>query len=68
VVRGVPLGGLFRIHGTEFPMDFCLGWSPGGMDQRGRGGLTDMGEDLVDGLGISQECDEGEGRLAGGTD
>ncbi len=45
-----------------------LGRSPGGMEERGRGGLTDVGEDLCDGLGIGEERDEREGRLAGGTD
>ena len=38
------------------------------MDQRGRSGLADVGQDLGDGLGLGQERDEGEGRLAGGTD
>ena len=38
------------------------------MKGRGRGGLTDMGEDLGSRLRIRQERDEREGRLAGGTD
>jgi hypothetical protein len=38
------------------------------MEERGGGGLTDVGEDLCDGLGLGKERDEREGRLAGGTD
>ena len=50
------------------------------MDESGRSGLTDMGEDLGDGigidmgedlgdgLGIGEECDERERRLTGWAD
>jgi hypothetical protein len=38
------------------------------MEERGRGRLADMGQDLCDGLGVGEERDEGERFLAGGTD
>lgn len=37
-----------------------LRWPSGGMDQRGRCGLTDMGEDVGDGLRVGRERDERE--------
>ena len=54
--------------GGELHGEVGLGWPPGGMDQRGGCGLAEMDENLGDRLRVGQECDEGEGRLAGGTD
>ena len=42
--------------------------SPGGVDQRGGGGLADVGQGLSDGLRVGEEGDEGEGFQAGRTD
>ena len=82
-VRGVEVGGLVEVVGERFLgglfwyytldpagtyLEFGLRRSPGGMDQPGRAGLTDVGEDLGDGLGLGEERDEGERRLAAGTD
>ena len=47
---------------------FCLGRAPGGMEERWRGGLTDVGKDLRDGPGVSQKGDESEGGAAGRAD
>jgi hypothetical protein len=44
-----------------------LGWAPGGMEEWGRGGLTDVGQDLCDGLGVGKEGDERERGLTGGA-
>jgi hypothetical protein len=38
------------------------------VEEWGRSGLTDVGEDLCDGFGLGEERDEREGSLAGGTD
>jgi len=38
------------------------------VEERGRGGLTDGGQDLADGLRVGEEGDKGEGFLAGGAD
>lgn len=61
-------GGLVVFATVELHVEFGLRWAPGGMGERGRSGLTDMGQDLRDGLRIGQERDEGEGRLAGWAD
>jgi len=79
-LSGIELGSLIEVVGEGFLGDLMvvpnvgshgelgLGWSPGGMEERGRGGLADVGQDLADGLGVSQERDQGERFLAGGTD
>ncbi len=79
-VCGIEPGGLIEVVGEGFVGDlvvfptvrphveFGLGWSPGGVDQRGGGGLADMGQDLDNRVGIDEERDERERRLAGGTD
>jgi len=68
VVREGFLGGLFCFPTGGPHVKLNLGWAPGGMGERGGGGLADMGKDLCDGLGIGEERDEREGFLAGGTD
>jgi len=69
VVRRGILGDLVVCLPTEVPdAERGLGRPAGGMDGRGRSGLTDMGEDLGNRLRISQGRDEREGRLAGRTD
>ena len=67
------LGGLFCLPTGGFPagvpqVEIGLRRSPGGMGDWGRSGLSDMGQDLCDGLRVCEERDEGEGRLAGRTD
>lgn len=62
------LGGLFSFPTVEIHGELGLGRSPGGMDQRGPGGLPHLSQDLGDGLGIGEECDEREGFLAGRAD
>jgi len=80
-VGGVVLGGLVdavgdrgRVHlftplaGMELAeIELSLGRPPGGMNERRRGGLTDVGEDAGDGLRLSEERDEREGGPAGGA-
>jgi hypothetical protein len=41
---------LFRFRGAH--VEFGLGRPPGGMEERGRGGLPDVEEDLGDGLWV----------------
>ena len=82
-VGGIEFGGLVEVFGERFvgglvcfptagPLgphgELGLGRAPGGVDQRRGGRLTDVGEDLSDGVQVSQERDKGEGFLAGGTD
>lgn len=79
-LSGIEGGALVEVVGEGFVGDlvvfptvgshieFGLGWSPGGVDQRGRGGLADVGQDPGDGIRVGQEGDEREGRVAGGTD
>jgi len=43
VVREEFLGGIFCFPTGVRDVEFGLGWPPGGMDQRGRGGLADVG-------------------------
>jgi hypothetical protein len=62
------LGDLFCLPTVGPHGELGLGWAPGGVDQRGRSGLSDMGQDLCDGLGLGEERDKGERFLAGGTD
>jgi hypothetical protein len=74
------LGGLVEVVGEGFLGDLVcfptggphvelnLGRSPGGMEEGGRGRLTDVGEDLGDGVGVGKECNERERRLTGGAD
>ena len=62
------LGGLVLFRPVGPQAEFGLGWSSGGMKGRGRGGLTDVGEDMSNWLGIRQERDERERFLAGGAD
>ena len=68
------LGDLFYlVNLVSFPTagshgELGLGWAPGGVEERGGGGLADMGQDLSDGLGIGEERDNGERFLAGWTD
>ena len=62
------LGGLVCMPTVGPHGELRLGWAPGRMGQRGRGGLADVGEDLGDGLGLGEERDEREGFPAGGTD
>ena len=73
--RGSP-GDLFRVGATE--IEFSLGRPPGGVEERWRGGLADVGEDLGNGHGVGQnrseaefaegKRDEGEGGTAGWAD
>ena len=73
--RGPP-GDLFRVGATE--IEFSLGRPPGGVEERWRGGLADVGEDLGNGHGVGQnrseaelaegKRDEGEGGTAGWAD
>ena len=77
---GIELGALVEVVGDESLGDLVvfptvgphgklgLGWAPGWMVERGRGGLADMGQDLCDGLGLGEERDEREEFLAGWTD
>jgi hypothetical protein len=58
-----PTAGPHRSHG-----ELGLGWPPGGMKERRGGRLADVGQDLCDGLGIGQECDECERCLTGWAD
>lgn len=79
-VGGIELGGLIGVVGEGFVGDLVvfptggahgelgLRGSPGGVDQRGGGGLADVGQDLCDGIRVGQERDERERRVAGGTD
>jgi hypothetical protein len=63
-------GGLFCnpcSGGTGAHHEFGLGRSPGRMEEGRRAGFADVGEDLADGLGVSQKRDEREGCLAGGA-
>jgi hypothetical protein len=62
------LGGLLCFPTDASQVELGLGRPPGGVDQRGRSGLTDVGRDLCNGLRIGQERDEREGGLAGWTD
>ena len=48
--------------------EFGLGWSPGWMEEWGRGGLADVGQNLGNGLRIGEEGNEGEGALTGWAD
>ena len=68
VVREGLLGNLLSFPSRVPDTEFGLGRPPGGMDERGRGGLTDVGQDLGDGFWIGQERDEREGHLASGAD
>ena len=77
---GVELGALVEVVGEGFlgdlvcfptagpHVEFGLRRSPGGMKERGRGRLPDVGQDLCDGLRVDQKGDELEGRPAGWTD
>ncbi len=71
---GIELGALVEVVGEGFPGDLVclptagpqeahfelgLGWSPGGVEERGRSGLPDVGENLCDGLWVGEEGDEG---------
>jgi hypothetical protein len=66
-VGGVEFGGLVEVVGEGFlgglvclPTvgphgshgELGLRWAPGGVEDRGRGGLADVGQDLADGLGV----------------
>jgi hypothetical protein len=62
------LGGLVGFPLGASDVELGLRWPPGRMEEGGRSGLADVGEDLGDGLGVSQECDERERCLTGGTD
>jgi hypothetical protein len=68
VVRGKSLEDLVVLWLLTAHVELGLGWAPGGMNQRRRGGLADVGEDSGDGLGLGEERDEGEGCLADGAD
>ncbi len=68
VVREGFKDGLFWFSTWEPHSELGLGWPPGGMDERGRGGFADMGEDSGNGLGMGEEGDKREGCLAGRTD
>jgi hypothetical protein len=52
VVGEGSLGGLFCFCTGAPHGELGLGWPPGGMDQWGRSGLTDVGQDLCDGLRV----------------
>jgi hypothetical protein len=79
-IGGIEVGGLVEVVGEEslgdlvvFPTpgphgELGLGWAPGGMEEWGRGGLADVGQDSGDGLGVGKEGDERERGLAGGAD
>jgi hypothetical protein len=67
VVRDGFLGGLVVCPTVGPDGELGLRGSPGGMKKRGRSGFTDMGQDLCDGLGVGEEGDERERRLAGWT-
>ena len=67
VGEGFP-GGLDCLPTAGPHGELGLGRSSGGMDEGGRSGLTDVGQDLGDGFRVGEDRDEREGRLAGGTD
>ena len=62
------LGGLVLFRLTGVHGELGLGWPPGGVEERGRSGLSDMGQDLCDGVGVGEERDERERRLTGWAD
>ncbi len=68
VVGEALLGGLLRFPTTGAHLEFSLGRPPGGMNQRRRGGFTDVGKDPGDGLRLREERDEREGGSTGGAD
>ena len=68
VVREGLLGGLVLFRLAEAHDELGLRRCPGGMEERGRGRLTDVGKDSGDGLQIGEERDEREGCVAGWTD
>ena len=80
VPEEIPTPSRLKVVGEGFLGDlFCsppgpphgelgLGWSSGWMKERGRSGLTEVGQDLGNGLRIGQERDEREGCVAGWTD
>jgi hypothetical protein len=68
VVRGVFLCESFVFGRRGVHGEFGLGWPPGGMDERGRSGLTDVGEGLGDRFRVGEDRDEREGCLAGWAD
>jgi len=62
VVREGFLDGLFCVSACDPHVELSLWWVSGGMDERGRSGLPDMGEDLGNGLGIGEAAqDQGAG-------
>ncbi len=64
-VVGEPLlGGFVLFRSVKAHLEFGLGWCPGRKDERGPSGLSDAGQDLGDGCGLGQECDEGQGGIA----
>ena len=83
---GIELGGLVEVVGEGFlgglvclPAvgphgshgELGLGWAPGGVEEWGRSGLTDVEEDLCDGFGglAQQPGEDGPGRdVADGYD
>ena len=65
VIWGGPQGDLFGFGATE--IEFSWGRPPGGVEERWRGRLTDVGEDLRDRHGVGEKRDEREGGTAGGA-
>jgi hypothetical protein len=60
VVREALLGDLFCCPTVGSHDELGLGWSSGGVKGRGRGGLTDVGEDLGNRLRVRQNRSEAE--------
>ncbi|MFC1661806.1 hypothetical protein ACFL3S_10205 [Gemmatimonadota bacterium] len=58
VVRGGFLGGLFWFPTGVPDAELGLGWSPGRMEEWGRGRLTDVDEDVGNGLGLGEDRNE----------
>ena len=54
----------FPTDGAHGELD--LGWSPGGMGEGGRSGLSDMGQDLCDGLRVGKGPERSGDRRRGG--
>jgi hypothetical protein len=68
VVREGLLGDLLSFPTRVPDTELGLGRPPGGMDERGRCRLTDMGEDLGNRFRVDEERDERERRLTGWAD
>jgi len=66
VVRGKSLDDLVVLCLLMAHVELGLGWAPGGMNQRRRGGLADVGEDSGHGLGVGEGPERSGDRRRGG--